>query len=98
MKKIIEHKNKLIKELNDTRNKFIKADIKYRRKKARMMVECDFVTLLNKSRPTVDEKKAYIELKTLNLKEKKELLNNKIKHLENEITICDDKLMIKVNK
>ena len=98
MQKIIEHKNKLIKELNNTRNKFIKADIKYRRKKCRIMLECDFEKTLNKSRPTVAEKEAYIEFKTLNLKEKKELLNNKIKLLENEITICNDKLMIEVNK
>ena len=98
MNKIIEKKTNLIKELNDFRNKYIKADVKYRRKKCRIMLECNFEELLNKSRPTVAEKEAYVELKTLNLKEKRDLIKNSIRNLENEIEICNDILMIEVEK
>ena len=94
--KILEEKNKLIEQLNETRKKFIKADIKYRRKKCRIMLECNFEEILQKSRPTVAEKEAYVELKTLNLKEKKEFLHSEIKKLELEISLCDNKLEVEL--
>lgn len=94
--KTIEEKNNLIKELDETRKKFIKADIKYRRKKCRMMLECNFEEILETSRPTVAQKEAYIEFKTLNLKEKKDMLYNEIKKLELEIDLCDNKLEVEL--
>lgn len=94
--KTLEEKNNLIKELDETRKKFIKADIKYRRKKCRMMLECNFEEILETSRPTVAQKEAYIEFKTLNLKEKKDMLYNEIKKLELEIDLCDNKLEVEL--
>ena len=94
--KTLEKKNNLIKELDETRKKFIKADIKYRRKKCRMMLECNFEEILETSRPTVAQKEAYIEFKTLNLKEKKDMLYNEIKKLELEIDLCDNKLEVEL--
>ena len=94
--KTIKEKNNLIKELDETRKKFIKADIKYRRKKCRMMLECNFEEILETSRPTVAQKEAYIEFKTLNLKEKKYMLYNEIKKLELEIDLCNNKLEVEL--
>ena len=94
--KTLEKKNNLIKELDETRKKFIKADIKYRRKKCRMMLECNFEEILETSRPTVAQKEAYIEFKTLNLKEKKDMLYNEIKKLELEIDLCNNKLEVEL--
>ena len=94
--KTIKEKNNLIKELDETRKKFIKADIKYRRKKCKMMLECDFEEILETSRPTVAQKEAYIEFKTLNLKEKKDMLYNEIKKLELEIDLCNNKLEVEL--
>lgn len=94
--KTIEEKNNLIKELDETRKKFIKADIKYRRKKCKIMLECNFEEILETSRPTVAQKEAYIEFKTLNLKEKKDMLYNEIKKLELEIDLCNNKLEVEL--
>ena len=94
--KTLEEKNNLIKELDETRKKFIKADIKYRRKKCRMMLECNFEEIFETSRPTVAQKEAYIEFKTLNLKEKKDMLYNEIKKLELEIDLCNNKLEVEL--
>lgn len=94
--KTLEEKNNLIKELDETRKKFIKADIKYRRKKCKMMLECNFEEILETSRPTVAQKEAYIEFKTLNLKEKKDMLYNEIKKLELEIDLCNNKLEVEL--
>lgn len=93
---IIEQKEKLIEELSSLKEKYLKADIKYRRKKCRMLLECNFEEILQKSRPTVAEKDAYVELKTLNLKEKRDSIKNKIKIKELEIEICDNKIEVKL--
>lgn len=96
MNSIIERKTKLIEEYNQMKKKFIKADIRYRRKKCRMMLECNFEKILEKSRPTVAEKEAYIELKTLNLKQTKDLIYNDLKLLEFEIGLCDNELEVEL--
>lgn len=96
MNSIIKRKKELIEEYNQTKKKFIKADTRYRRKKCRMMLECNFEEILGKSRPTVAEKEAYIELKTLNLKQTKELIYNDLKLIEFEIGICDNELEVEL--
>lgn len=96
MNSIIKRKKELIEQYNQTKKKFIKADIRYRRKKCRMMLECNFEEILEKSRPTVAEKEAYIELKTLNLKQTKELIYNDLKLIEFEIGLCDNELEVEL--
>ena len=88
--KTIEKKEQIINELNEKRNEYTLKNIEYKKKKCKLMLETDFKTVLDSSRPTVDEKKAYISLNTIELRKEKELLYNEIKLLELEIELCND--------
>ena len=89
---LFEEKEQLIDLIADTRNKFLNSDIKYKETKCRLLLETDFATILNKSRPTVDDKKAYVDLNTLDLKKEKESLAIKIKTLELKLDLLNNKI------
>lgn len=76
---------KLIEQLEEKQNEFVKKNIDYKENKATLMLTTDFAEVLNKSRPTVDDKKAYIDLQTLQDKKIIDLLDNEIKILKLKI-------------
>lgn len=90
----INKKKQIIKELNEKRKEYTIKNIEYKKEKCKLMIETDFNSILNKSRPTVDEKEAYVSLKTIKIREEKELLYNEIKRLELEIELCNDLLKL----
>ena len=88
--KAIEEKKSLIKQFKDKKDEYVETDIEYKSLKAKLLLETDFNEVLNKSRPTVDDKKAYVDLMSIDLKKKKDLLYNEIKVLELEIDLYND--------
>lgn len=96
--KLLEDKTNLIEEIKEAKNNYTKANIEYKETKCKLLIETDFKEELNSSRPTVDEKNAYVDLKTLELREKKELLYNEIKYLELKLELLNDKISLKVEK
>lgn len=93
---MIEQKRKLIEQLKEKKNEYTKLNIKYKEKKCKLMLETNFEEVLGKSRPTVGEKEAYIDLNTLTMREEKELLYNEIEYLRLQIELCNDE--IELNK
>ena len=91
---LLEQKEQLIESINEARNFYTDKNVEYKKKNCELLLETDFVEVLNKSRPTVDEKNAYVDLNTLELKEKKEKAYNDIKYLEMKLDLINDKISL----
>ena len=89
---IIKEKEALINDLDDLNNQLLKATMNYKLKQSELWLETDFGTILNKSRPTVDEKKAYVFEHSMVLREQRDTLVNAKEVLLKKIELCDDKL------
>lgn len=86
----VDNKKQLAKELKETRDLYTRKNLEYKKEKCKLLLNTNFEEELGKSRPTVGEKEAFVDLKTLDLRLEKELLYNKIKEIELEIEICTD--------
>lgn len=95
MIKILKKKENVIEQIATTRDEYLKANREYKKEKCKLMLETDFETILNKSRPTVDEKNAYVDLNTLHLKEEKDKKYNEIKYLEMKLELINDNIELK---
>lgn len=93
---ILDRKKEKIKEWERATYELLDATIKYKKKQNELWLYTDFAEKLGKGRPTVDEKKAYISDKTIELKEKKESAYNKVKLIELELELLDDELVYHV--
>lgn len=89
---VIKEKEALIKDLVDLNSQLLVATLNYKMQQSELWLETDFETILNKSRPTVDEKKAYITKHSIVLREQKDTLANAKEVLLKKIELCDDKL------
>lgn len=95
-----EAMNLLIKNLEDlesTYKDYVSANINYIQKKSELWLDTDFATVLGSKRPTVDEKKAYVNKESLKLREARdelyyqaEYLRYKIEGYEKIIGVCDE--------
>ena len=90
---ILDKKKDKIKEWEKATYELLDATIKYKKKQNELWLYTDFAEELGKGRPTVDEKKAYISNKTIDLKEKKDSAYNKVKLIELELELLDDELV-----
>lgn len=86
----IKEKKQLIEKLFEKKNEYTKKSIEYKKTKCKIMLKTDFKDVLNSARPTVDEKKAYIASKTLEIRLEKEMLYNEVEYLKYQITLFDD--------
>lgn len=89
---MIDTKKDLIEELKKKKNEYTKTNIEYKKEKCKLMLETNFEEVLGKSRPTVGEKEAYVDLNTIDMREKKELLYNEIEYLKLQIELCNDEI------
>lgn len=92
---LLEKKANLIEKINEGRILYTNTNNEYKEKKCRLLLETDFVEVLNKSRPTIDEKNAYVDLNTLELKKTKELIYDNIKYLEMQLDLINDEISLK---
>ncbi len=90
--KVIEEKEQLINQLSEIRAELLSATIDYRKVQNGLWLNTDFAEAIGRSRPTVDEKKAYISEHSLTQKLVKEELYNKVQYLLLKIELCNDKL------
>lgn len=91
---VINEKENLINELNEVNKKLLESTINYNQVKSKLWLDTDFNDVLGQSRPTVDQKKAYVSLNSLEEKQIKEQLQYTKEHLLKMIDLCDDKLMV----
>ena len=91
---VINEKEDFIKELDGVNKKLLEATINYKQVQAKLWLDTDFNEALNQSRPTVDQKKAYVTLNSLEEKQVKEHLQYTKEYLLKMIDLCDDKLMV----
>lgn len=66
----------------------------YNEKKSRLWLETDFAEVLEKGRPTVDEKKAYVTSQTLTEKTDRDNAYYNIQYIKSKIDVCYAKLEI----
>ena len=92
--KVIEEKEKLINELKEASNELLVATIQYKRMQNHLWLDTDFEKELGKKRPTVDEKKAYVSLHSLEYREQKEIAEYNCDFIRNMIELSGDKLEI----
>ena len=95
-----EVKNMLISKLEELETaypKYVKANIDYVKKKSELWLDTDFVKELDSKRPTVDEKKAYVNMNLLDEKMTRdelyyniEFLQYDIRGLEKILEVCDE--------
>lgn len=88
---------KNLEELESTYKDYVSANIEYIQKKSELWLNTDFATTLGSKRPTVDEKKAYVNIQSLDLREARdelyyraEYLRYKIEGYEKIIGVCDE--------
>ena len=93
VKEIIDHKEFLINLYKDKVDELAKATEDYKRVQAKLWIDTNFAEVLDKSRPTVDEKKAYVTLQSLEERVIKDNLANETKYIEMLIDLTDDKLV-----
>ena len=93
---VLEEKTNFVEELNEKRKLYTLKNNEYKELKCKLLLETNFEKILDKSRPTVGEKEAYVDLKTIELKKEKELLYDDIKYLEMKIDLCNDKINLGV--
>ena len=91
---IIDAKEKLIEELNEVNKTLLIVTTNYKQKQSKLWLETDWAEAIGKAKPTVDEKKAYISLNTLEERMNKESTIYLKDHILKQIDLCDDKLMV----
>ena len=89
---VIKEKEALINELNDLNSQLLVATLSYKMQQSELWLETEFEEVLNKKRPTVDEKKAYITKHSMVLREQRDTLVNAKEVLLKKIELCDNKL------
>ena len=92
---ILEKQLDIINKLNKKEEEYILKYNEYKMKKCKLLLETDFTEVLNKSRPTVDEKNAFVDLNTLDLKQEKDLLYNEVKYLKMLLDLNHDEIKLK---
>lgn len=90
--KVIDEKGRLIEELQRINKELLSATISYKTVQNIAWLETDFSEALEKSRPTVDEKKAYVSNLTINHKKKRDELQLEKEIILLNIELCGDKL------
>lgn len=91
---VIKEKESLIKDLEESNKELVKAIINYRLTQSKFWLETDFEEKIGKKRPTVDEKKAYVNAHTLKHKELFENAKNNREIILFKIKLCEDKLAL----
>lgn len=93
-----EVKNMLIFKLKDLETaypKYVEANIKYIQKKSELWLDTDFNKELNSKRPTVDEKKAYVNMNVLDEKMARDELYYQIEFLQYDIRALEKILEVR---
>lgn len=91
---VLDKKEQLIGELEQVNKELLNATIQYKEIQSNLWLDTDFGEILQKGRPTVDEKKAYVTLHSLEYREKRENAIYKKEVLLKAIELCDDKLRV----
>ena len=91
---VLDKKEQLIGELEQVNKELLNATIQYKEIQSNLWLDTDFGEVLQKGRPTVDEKKAYVTLHSLEYREKRESAIYKKEVLLKAIELCDDKLRV----
>ena len=89
---IIDEKEKWIDELKRCNSNLLTATSQYKEVQAKLWLETNFEEVLNKKRPTVDEKKAYVTSKSLAYKDLRDVAVYNKEYILKMIELCDDKL------
>lgn len=89
---VIKQKEAVIDELNEVNKELLQAIINYKQIKARLWLDTDFEEVLDKKRPTVDEKKAYVTAHSLVHFEQREKVKYQKEILLKQLDLCDSKL------
>lgn len=91
---VISEKENWIKELAKANEELVSATVNYKMVQAELWLDTDFEEVLDKKRPTVDEKKAYVSLHSLGHRKQRELAQYNREHILKMIDLCDDKMMV----
>ena len=91
---VIKEKESLINELDECNKELLEATLNYRRVQSDLWLNTDFEMKLNSKRPTVDEKKAYVNNHSLLHKEQKDKAYNNREIILQKIRLCEDKLAL----
>ena len=91
---VIKEKESLINDLKESYDELVKAMMNYRLIQSQLWLETDFEEKIGKKRPTVDEKKAYVNAHSIIHKEQYEIANNNREIILFKIKLCEDKLAL----
>ena len=91
---VIKEKESLINELDECNKELLEATLNYRRIQSDLWLNTDFEEKIGKKRPTVDEKKAYVNNHSLLHKEQRDKAYNNREIILQKIKLCEDKLLI----
>ena len=91
---VIDEKTKWIKDLEKCNKELFIATSQYKEVQAKLWLDTDFEEELGKKRPTVDEKKAYVTLHSLEHRDQRDLCRYNKEYILKMIDLCDDKLMV----
>ena len=92
--KIIDEKEKWINELKSVNQELFIATSEYKEVQSKLWLNTDFEEVLGKKRPTVDEKKAYVTLHSLEHRDQRDLARYNKEYILKMIELCDDKFMV----
>ena len=84
----------MINDLKESNDELVKAMMNYRLIQSQLWLETDFEEKIGKKRPTVDEKKAYVNAHSIIHKEQYEIANNNREIILFKIKLCEDKLAL----
>ncbi|MBP5421706.1 MAG: hypothetical protein J6Y78_04590 [Paludibacteraceae bacterium] len=91
---VIKEKESLINDLKESNDELVKAMMNYRLIQSQLWLETDFEEKIGKKRPTVDEKKAYVNAHSIIHKEQYEIAKNNREIILFKIKLCEDKLAL----
>lgn len=91
---IIKEKESLIDDLDKCNRELLEATLNYRLIQSQLWLETDFEEKIGKKRPTVDEKKAYVNAHSIVHKEQRDMAYNNREIILLKIRLCEDKLNI----
>lgn len=91
---LISEKEKWINDLKEANHELCIATSHYKQIQAKLWLDTDFEDVLCKSRPTVDEKKSYVTLHSLEHRNQRDLAQYNKEYILKMIELCDDKMMV----
>lgn len=91
---VFNEKEKWINELKSVNQELFIATSQYKEIQAKLWLNTDFESELGKKRVTVDEKKAYVTLHSLEHRDQRDLARYNKEYILKMIELCDDKFMV----